>query len=388
MVAYPKAGAPESEQGITALLAPLYEYPSPATDWNTLSALAPPVGYVIANPSSGPGTTADANWTAAIKKARANGITVLGYVDTNYGAVASSTVTANIAAWKSLYGVTSIFFDRADSTGNYLSYYQGLANVIHATPGAVLVLNHGVIPPSGYAAIGDILVVFENQYSAWSGFTPASWMFSYPPAKFCVLVWNVTAANMPTVMGQAQAFGIGNVFLTDEADDNWTALPSYLAGEAGAAETAYLPVPVSSFPQTVTGDTASHDILAGPVVIPAAGNAWEWNVWGELTTTVDTQTVTLQVLIGGFGILTIGPVNPSSGATITGAACRFKGTVLFTDTTHLVSEGELDLNYFFANFSQQGSSAYTAPGQLTVNYQASATAVSFKVNGGYWKRIS
>ena len=226
MVSYPKTGAPVSEQGVTALLAPLYEYPSPATDWNTLSALAPPVGYVIANPSSGPGTTADANWTAAIKKARANGITVLGYVDTDYGAVASSTVTANIAAWNTLYGVTSIFFDRADSTGNYLSYYQGLANVIHATPGAILVLNHGVIPPSGYAAIADILVVFENQFSAWAAFTPASWMFAYPPAKFCVLVWNVSSGNLAATFGQAQAFGIGSVFMTDENDDSWTALPA------------------------------------------------------------------------------------------------------------------------------------------------------------------
>ena len=236
-----------------SLLVPLYIYPSPLTAWNTVNAGAPVIRYLIANPASGPGTMADSNYTTAITAAQAAGITVLGYTDTDYTAVSESTVSANIARWKSLYGVTSIFFDEVSSGSGQLGYYSTVCGYVHATPGAVTVLNHGTIPDPGYAAIGDILCVFEGTQASWSSFTASSWFSSYPPPKFCALVYSTaTSGAMTTVMTQARGAGIGNVYITDEADDNFSALPTYLPAELAAAaapQSGYAPsVPGAMWP--------------------------------------------------------------------------------------------------------------------------------------------
>ena len=216
--------------GAMKILAPLYIYPSPATSWNTVIADAPAVQYIVANAGSpsGPGTTVDANYASVISSALGAGITVLGYVDTNYGAVPASTVSTQIALWNSLYGVTSIFFDRASALASEVGYYSQACGYVTGKK----VLNHGAVPVQAYADIADVLVLFENATSAWSSFVPPSWIGLYPPSKFCALVYNVsTSGAMDTVVTQAQGYGIGVVYVTDEADDNFSALPSYLSSE-------------------------------------------------------------------------------------------------------------------------------------------------------------
>ena len=250
----------------SSALIPMYIYPSPLTSWTTVNGYAPTVKYVVANASSGPGTTVDPNYATAIANAQAAGITVLGYVDTNYGAVPAGTVSTNIGLWESLYGVTSIFFDRAATSTGELSYYTTVCGYVHATAGAVAVLNHGAIPNVGYAALGDILVVFEGAYSSWSSFSPPSWFASYPPSKFAVLVYSASGtATMAGVVTQAQQYGIGNIYVTDEADDNFSALPTYLA-----AEIAQLAVPLSGYLPTSGGTVTGPLKAAGSLAIGAA----------------------------------------------------------------------------------------------------------------------
>lgn len=214
--------------GAMKILAPLYIYPSPATSWNTVVADAPAVQYIIANPASGPGTTVDSNYASVITAAQAAGITVLGYVDTNYTAVATGTVSTNVARWQSLYGVTSIFFDQVSSDGPHLGYYTTVCGYV----GGKKVLNCGTVPVQGYADISDVLILFESPTASWSSFTPPSWIGQYSPARFCVLVYNVSGSSaMNTVVTQAQGYGIGVCYVTDEADDLFNALPTYLASE-------------------------------------------------------------------------------------------------------------------------------------------------------------
>jgi len=233
MAEIPRAftGAPPR---VASLLAPLYIYPNPLTAWNTVAAGAPTIRYVVANPSSGPGTTVDPNYVAGIAAVRAAGQIVLGYVDTNYGAVPLATVQANIALWQSLYGIgTGIFFDRASALSGQLPYYATICEQVHTVPGAYTVLNHGVIPDPGYAGYADIMVVLENSYPVnWAAFTPPAWFAQYGAWRFCVLVYTAAGtATMTTVMTQAASYGISNVFITDETDGNWTSLPTYLAAE-------------------------------------------------------------------------------------------------------------------------------------------------------------
>ena len=160
---------------------------------------------------------------------------------------------------------------------------------------------------------------------------------------------------------------------------------SGLSADAQHVHPARITVP--SFPQTYTGGVVAQTILAGPTVTPVAGEVWEWDMWAQMTTTADTQTVTFQAFIGGNGLVTISGLNPNSGSTITNAATRFQGKVLFPDPTHSTAVSEVDLDYYFANASQQGAGAISPPGQLTLSWTPSATGLSLQVNGGYWRRI-
>ena len=148
---------------------------------------------------------------------------------------------------------------------------------------------------------------------------------------------------------------------------------------------------IPSFPQTYTGGTTIQDVLDGAVSTVTAGMIWQFDLWGTITTTVDTQTVRWQVLFGGTAgtsLLDSGPVNPSSGSTVSAATIRLKGSVLFPSSATATAEDELDMNFYLAVVSQQAATSITAPGQLVVGLTPSAAAVSVTVNGGYWQRIS
>ena len=189
------------------------------------------MAYVVANPSSGPGSSVDPSYAAAIIAARAAGITVLGYVDTNYNAVSTGTVKANIGLWHSLYNVSGIFFDRVSSLAADLSYYTTVCSYV--TPG-LKVLNHGAAPDQGYADLGDILAVFEGNAASWASYVPAAWFGHYPTSKLAVFIYNVaTVTALTTTLTQATAIA-GHVYITDEADDLFNALPGYLGEEVAA----------------------------------------------------------------------------------------------------------------------------------------------------------
>ena len=217
------------------LLVPAYAYPSPATFWDGLVAGAPTVAYMIANASSGPGTTADPNHTAAIANAQNAGIRVLGYVDTNYNAVAPGTVEANVDLWFSLYGLPDIFFDRTSSSLADLAYYTTICDYVHARAGAQVVLNPGVVPDIGYASIGDILVVFEDVEANYAAFSPPSWVTdgSHPSTQFCNLVHTTSGdSNLAANFAKAQSVNSGYVYFTDDVLPNpYDELPTYFARE-------------------------------------------------------------------------------------------------------------------------------------------------------------
>jgi len=231
-------------QATTSMLVPVYQYPTLGTFYSTCNQLAPVVKYVVANPASGPGSSVDPGYAAAISAAQAAGITVLGYVDTDFalGGVTLATAEANVTEWNVLYpGVTSIFIDRASSlTGVETSYYQPLCAQIHGVTGAVAVLNFGSVPDQGYMAFTDIAVIFENDYmnGSWASFLASvpSWVGTYAASRFSALVYDVPLPlYMQMVLAQSQAANIGNVYVTDQsayAFNPWGAQAAYMAAEA------------------------------------------------------------------------------------------------------------------------------------------------------------
>jgi hypothetical protein len=70
------------------------DYITPSPTWD--GGASPPVNIVVANVDSGPGTTQESNYVTAIDQAQAAGITVLGYVWTDYGSEPTATVEAEV----------------------------------------------------------------------------------------------------------------------------------------------------------------------------------------------------------------------------------------------------------------------------------------------------
>ncbi len=85
---------------------PMYIYPGNLNaDWDRLLTRAKSVGFIVVNPGSGPGNSADANYTRIIATAKAAGIKVLGYTTLDYFSSSRpmSAITADISKWYSFY---------------------------------------------------------------------------------------------------------------------------------------------------------------------------------------------------------------------------------------------------------------------------------------------
>jgi hypothetical protein len=229
--------APAVAKVCQSVAVPAYFYPSAGGLWNTADSSAPGVGIMIANVANGPGTGVNSDYASAIAAARAAGVRVFGYVHTTYGAISAGTVEANINAWRTLYGVTSIFIDEASTSGSELSYYQTLSSYVHTVAGAQTIINFGTVPAQSEMTAGDILVTFEDAYSNYGSTRFPSWTASYPPSRFYNIVYNVPdQLSMLSVLREAASAGVGQVYATNDVLPNpYDTLPSYLSTESTQA---------------------------------------------------------------------------------------------------------------------------------------------------------
>lgn len=210
---------------------PAYFYPGSL--WDQADAGAPIVDVMIMNPASGPGTSIDSNYVAAVGNARAAGIKVIGYVHTSYGARDINVVKSEVDLYKLWYGVDGIFLDEVSSSAADLAYYQEAANYIRATAGTYVALNPGVVPDESYISIGDTTVIFENTYNVYRTWSPPSWVNNYAASKFTHLVHATSSNNnMKKAISWSKSRNAGNVYVTNDVLPNpWDTLPSYWNSE-------------------------------------------------------------------------------------------------------------------------------------------------------------
>jgi Spherulation-specific family 4 len=238
------SGAGSGQQAIV----PLYSYPGSSSFWADVTANPGPMGMVICNVDSGPGTEYESNFAAVFGAAAAAGITCLGYVPTGYGADSIASVEDQVDLWQTYYGITSIMFDTVSPDETYLDYYTTLVEYVHAR-GGIAVLNPGTIPAEGYMSIGaDVVQVCEDSYAnfATDASNAPSWLFDYPATSISVTCNQCsTEADMVTVVGLSQsAFNAHYVWVT--ADGIYEAEPSYFAAEV--TELGYAPGEGGDFP--------------------------------------------------------------------------------------------------------------------------------------------
>lgn len=238
-------GAPNANA--EGMLVPSYIYPSGsgATQWNALATAAKSTPTtVILNPNSGPGTTQDANYVAAVAKVHAAGGKVIGYISSSYTNRSLSAVVQDINTYLTLYQVDGFFIDEmtADSTTAHIQFYQSVYNYIKGlSPNYTVTGNPGTNVPEIYASlpVADQLVVFEDSAKHYTSYAPQAWQANYPTSRFAHIVYAASATQMQTFVQNASNKGAANVFITNKTLPNpYGVLPTYWSQEVSAAVAA------------------------------------------------------------------------------------------------------------------------------------------------------
>jgi Spherulation-specific family 4 len=213
-------------------LVPAYFYQG--ADWTTAIDSKPPPRFMILDVTgSGAGSSPDRNYQAAVERARAAGITIVGYSDTDYTRRPAAVVESDVAHYKSWYGVTDIFLDGVSAGNGGLTYYRRLSDYIHAaTPGSVVILNPGVYPDQSYLSIGDIVLVFEGSYAEFVNLKVPGWADDYPAGKFAYVIYGATRSQLDAAISTSRRRHAGYVYVTPNVGTNpYSSLPSYWTSE-------------------------------------------------------------------------------------------------------------------------------------------------------------
>jgi hypothetical protein len=224
------------------LLVPAYFYPAgPGLDeWERLIEAAGRVPIVaVANPASGPGENANSDYSSVVARAARRGVTVIGYVNTNYAHRPRPEVEADVDQWVRFYPeVRGIFFDAQASDAAQADYYAALREFVRKkNSGALVVSNPGTLCAEEYALRGaaDVFCVFEFS-SGFDNFRLPGWADHFTAGHFAALPLEVgRSEQMRDCIQMAASRGIGLIYVTDaKAPSLWDRLPSYWDAEVEA----------------------------------------------------------------------------------------------------------------------------------------------------------
>lgn len=225
------AAAP-SKAVATGIIMPIFG--NTTAQFDAAVAAAQKVSMIaIINPDEGPGSKKVGGITSQVTRLRSAGATVVGYVATGFGSQSLSSVKAQIDKHVAWYSVSGIFLDEMSDQTSKLSYYRSLYNYAKSK-GLKVVGNPGTFVPSGYSAVADVLVTYEDFVSnGWTKQKPSTWTHAFPPSKIAAIVYNVSAAGKKAVMDRAISLKYGWIYVTDgTGDDPFKKASSYLSVEA------------------------------------------------------------------------------------------------------------------------------------------------------------
>jgi Spherulation-specific family 4 len=212
---------------------PAYFYDSGI--WRTATASSPAPGFMILDISGvGAGTAPDPHFAAIVRRARAAGVTILGYSSTAGASRPASEVEADVRNYKDWYGVTSILLDVVTGIPSDFPYYRTLAGYIHRVdPAGSLWLNSGNYPDQAYASIASVLVVFEGPYQQYGAAEVPGWVSKYPPTKFASTIYATPPSQLGKMIAISRQRNTGFLYVTSGSGPNpYGILPSYWAHEA------------------------------------------------------------------------------------------------------------------------------------------------------------
>jgi hypothetical protein len=191
------------------------------------------------NAGGGPGQSENSVGLATIRQERAHGMTVLGYIWTDYDnsstqyddiPMTASQIEQQMQDWKNWYGVTDYFLDGVPVTSSQASFYVTVYDYAHSlTPGDSVWINPGFYPAESYMNASDVVVDWENSTLPDN---PPSWVSSYPASRFANVIHSYTG-NVTTALNAIRADHAQHAYVADTS--NYGALPSYWSTEVANA---------------------------------------------------------------------------------------------------------------------------------------------------------
>ena len=237
---------------------PAYQDPGSAqwTAWALPGSKS--VGIMIVNLDNGDDEHYYASVDRAIRATRKQGILVLGYTYTGYGARDPKIVRQKINAVYRNYLVDGIFFDEAPTDCNAANqffptaflYYEFLTNYVRELAGArITVLNPGTYSASDcWMGITNILMNWEDQGLAnyQDYYVDFAWVHKYPPDRFWHIVYGMSADQLERALALAKQRNAGWVYLTEETGNPYAGPPQYWAAETSSVKHQGVQAPFAS----------------------------------------------------------------------------------------------------------------------------------------------
>ena len=211
---------------------PAYFYPG--AGWTrAINSRPPPRLMILDVTSTGAGRAPDRAYQAAVRRARAAGITILGYTATSYGHRPAAAVRADVRHYRSWYHVAGVFLDEVSAGPAGVGYYRQIAGYVRAAdPRAVVMLNPGTYPARQYMSLGAIVVVFEGSYASYLRLHVPGWTSRYPSGRFAAAIYATPGARLASALALSARRRAGYVYVTASAGPNpYGSLPGYWPSE-------------------------------------------------------------------------------------------------------------------------------------------------------------
>jgi hypothetical protein len=218
-------------------IVPLYTDPTDPS-WNAImsAAVAHPTVDVVAivNPSDGPGSSKQSDYTSGIAALQAAHITVIGYIATGYGSHSIASMEAEMDTWKSFYpAIQGIFFDEQSNNASDVAHYQTLSQYAKSKGMNYTVGNPGTDVPTSFIGALDTMLVYETD--GLPSISSLQHWSSYPSTNFGIIPYKVPSLD-PNFVKQAMQY-THYVYLTnDDLPNPWDSLTSYFGDLLTALE--------------------------------------------------------------------------------------------------------------------------------------------------------
>jgi hypothetical protein len=214
-------------------------YGNTASQYNAAIAAAKKVALIaVINPDDGVGSKRIGSVATFSSRIRSGGDQIFGYINTFYGGEALSDVYSQVDKYRSWYSANGVYLDEMSDRTGKVGYYRSIYNYVRGQ-GMQVIGNPGTFVPSGYAAVCNIIVTYEDPLSGgWKTYRQSGWTGGYPASKFAAIVYSAPASSMQSIVDRAVSLRFGWVFATDGGGgDPFGRAPSYMSSLADYVKT-------------------------------------------------------------------------------------------------------------------------------------------------------